>query len=704
MHIREIALFWICVCGLWVQQARSSIANPIPAADGVGTRVIIDGNRFDITGGQLSGDQANLFHSFQKFGLTQEQAANFLSNPQIQNILVRVSGGDISVINGLLQVTEGSSNLLFMNPSGIVFGPDATLNLPANFIATTADRLQFDNGFFSAFGENQYSTLLGEPTGFIFSAEQPGSILNLADLSVDTNSHLGLLGGTVISSGSLSAPEGELTITTVPGKRAIRIGQSGSLLQLEIQLPPETTDTEDWAFSIMTLPDLLASSTVTEDSLLQSLGLDQDGADSNHIEISPGDILVQNINTDISSVIAAGNLTSISGNFEAGRNLQLIANQNIQLRDSDNNPLRITAGQDLVIQGNQLIDILALANDETVIASGRDLRLVSEQAISGDTHFSSGRNFSILDLSENPGDFSSLYDPIISANGNVSFGNYSGVSLKVEATGSISGGDISINGPDTTNLTGTDPDIPILVNNRAAILRAGVITLENGENVPQTSGGADFSNTGNPSGLGNITVGNINTGSFNSSESSIIILNAEGSVVTGDLDAFRITDTGGQIDITTLGGGVTVEDLNTSSTLNAGGNISISSFGNVIIGGIDTRGNSSGGDITVASSNGSIQTGQIAASTFSSASTSSVNGGEPVVLPGDGGSIEFNALNNITTIGEISTLTDDGSGGNISFSSSEGDVFIDGRISTSSIESGNGGNVSITALNSVFYD
>ncbi len=702
MHTKEVALFWMCFCGLWGQQPMSSIANPVPAADGVGTRVNISGNRFDITGGQLSGDQANLFHSFQQFGLTQEQAANFLSNPQIQNILVRVNGGDISVINGLLQVSQGSSNLLFMNPSGIIFGPNATLNLPANFIATTADKLQFSNGIFSVFGENQYSALLGEPTSFVFSAAEPGSILNFANLSVNANSNLGLLGGTVISPGNLSAPEGEVRIATVPGKRAIRIGQSGSLLQLEVQLPPETTDVNDVAFSIMALPDLLASSTVTEDSLLQSLGLAQYDADNSHIGISPGDILVQNINANISSVTAVENLTSISGNFEANSDLQLVANQNIQLRDNNINPLKITAGRDLVIQGNQLIDILAFSNGETTIASGRDLRLVSKQAVSGDAHFNSGRNFSILDLSENPGDFSSLYDPIISANGDVSFGNYSGVSLKVEATGNISGGNIFINGPDTSGLTGADPDIPILINNRAAILRAGVTALENAENIPQSVGSSSFNGTGNTSDSGNITVGSINTSSSNSPESSIIILDSKGSVVAGNLTVRRSANSGGQIDIRTRLGDVRVGELDASSTLSAGGNISVSSFGDVIIDTIETQGNSFGGNITVNSTTGSLQTGQITASTFSSASSSSVNNGEPVVLSGDGGSIELNALRNITVNGEIRTSTsDDGSGGNISLSSSTGGIFIDGRISTFSNETGSGGNISITALDDI---
>ncbi len=111
-----------------------------PATDGTGTTVTPQGNRIDISGGKLSRDGANLFHSFQQFGLSETQTANFLSNPAIQNILARIVGGNASVINGLIQVTGGNSNLFLMNPAGIVFGANAQLNVPASFTATTANR------------------------------------------------------------------------------------------------------------------------------------------------------------------------------------------------------------------------------------------------------------------------------------------------------------------------------------------------------------------------------------------------------------------------------------------------------------------------------------------------------------------------------------------------------------------------------------
>ncbi|MGC1396266.1 MAG: filamentous hemagglutinin N-terminal domain-containing protein, partial [Coleofasciculaceae cyanobacterium] len=101
----------------------------IVAPDGTRTIITPNGNRLDISGGTVSGG-TNLFHSFQKFDLNFQETANFISNPQVQNIFGRVVSGNASIINGLIQVTGGNSNLYLMNPAGIIFGQNASLNIP----------------------------------------------------------------------------------------------------------------------------------------------------------------------------------------------------------------------------------------------------------------------------------------------------------------------------------------------------------------------------------------------------------------------------------------------------------------------------------------------------------------------------------------------------------------------------------------------
>ncbi|AFZ20039.1 CHAT domain-containing protein [Allocoleopsis franciscana] len=243
---------------LTLKAAKSVSAQPIiPAADGTDTQVTPDGNRIDITGGRLSGDGANLFHSFSQFGLNANQTANFLSNPNIQNILGRVTGGDPSVINGLIQVTGGNSNLFLMNPAGIVFGTNASLNVPAAFTATTADGIGFKDNWFNATGVNNYTALVGTPSTFAFTTNQPGSIINAGNLAVSQGQNLTLLGGTVVNTGQLSAPGGQIMMAAVPGSNLVRLSQAGHLLSLEID-PTATAATS--GITPLSLPQLLTGS------------------------------------------------------------------------------------------------------------------------------------------------------------------------------------------------------------------------------------------------------------------------------------------------------------------------------------------------------------------------------------------------------------------------------------------------------------
>ena len=139
------------------------------------TQVNLNANQIDISGGTRSG--GNLFHSFGQFGLNAGQVANFQSNPNIQNILGRVTGGNASIINGTLQVTGGPSNLFLLNPAGIIFGQNAQLNVPASFTASTANGIGFGNNqWFNATGSNNYATLSGTPSTADFLTGSGGSL------------------------------------------------------------------------------------------------------------------------------------------------------------------------------------------------------------------------------------------------------------------------------------------------------------------------------------------------------------------------------------------------------------------------------------------------------------------------------------------------------------------------------------------------
>ncbi|NEO83877.1 MAG: CHAT domain-containing protein [Spirulina sp. SIO3F2] len=234
--------------------------NITPANDGTGTVVNVQGSdRFTIQGGSLSGDGQNLFHSFEQFGLDTNQIADFLTQPQIQNVLGRVVGGNPSFINGVLQVSGSSTNLYLMNPAGIVFGSGASLNVGGDFVATTADAIGFgDSQWFNATGSNNYQTLVGNPNLFAFDRIDPGAIVNSGTLHPSGN--LTVLAGAVVNTGELSA--NTVTVQAIPDSALIRLSQPDHLLSLEV-LPPRDAQGNVGAIAPLDLPSLLTGSPVS---------------------------------------------------------------------------------------------------------------------------------------------------------------------------------------------------------------------------------------------------------------------------------------------------------------------------------------------------------------------------------------------------------------------------------------------------------
>jgi filamentous hemagglutinin family protein len=162
-----------------------------------------------IEGGATRG--ANLFHSFSNFNVGEGKGAYFANPTGIENILTRVTGSNASNIFGRLGVL-GGANLFLLNPNGIVFGPNASLDIQGSFVATTATRIQLgDSGYFSA-AQPQTSRLLSVSPGSLFFdavANQPGSIMNRGNLS--TGKHLALSAGNLDLQGQLEAG-GDLTL------------------------------------------------------------------------------------------------------------------------------------------------------------------------------------------------------------------------------------------------------------------------------------------------------------------------------------------------------------------------------------------------------------------------------------------------------------------------------------------------------------
>ncbi|NEQ44613.1 MAG: CHAT domain-containing protein [Leptolyngbya sp. SIOISBB] len=228
----------------------------VPAANATGTQVTPNGTDHIITGGTPSTDQQNLFHQFTEFNLLTGESATFVTNPTILNILSGVTGSTPSVIDGLLQVSGSNANLFLINPNGILFGPNAALNLQGSFTAVTADQVNFATGAWEMAGASEYASLVGTPQSFSFSLENPASLVNAGDLAVSPGESVVLLGGQVLNTGTITAPGGAVIISAVEGDNLVRIVQEGSLLNLEVATSAESA-APLMPFSPLTLPALL---------------------------------------------------------------------------------------------------------------------------------------------------------------------------------------------------------------------------------------------------------------------------------------------------------------------------------------------------------------------------------------------------------------------------------------------------------------
>jgi len=115
--------------------------------------------------GQLAGN--NLFHSFSEFNVDTGQTVNFSGPDNVQNIFGRVTGSNPSLIDGTISSSIPGANLFLMNPNGMMFGPNAQINISGSFHATTSDYVSFGNQERFYADINQNTTLsIAEPSAF----------------------------------------------------------------------------------------------------------------------------------------------------------------------------------------------------------------------------------------------------------------------------------------------------------------------------------------------------------------------------------------------------------------------------------------------------------------------------------------------------------------------------------------------------------
>ena len=240
------------ICG-WFQRQGILVGSAIAfSANGAIAQIIPDttlpsnsqvstqDNITTIQGGTPSG--SNLFHSFEQFSVSKGITAHFkLQNPtETQNIITRVTGKSISNIEGILKA-DGTANLFLINPNGIIFGSNASLDIKGSFIASTASSLNFADGTKFSATNPQTTPLLtvSTPIGLQFGAtaapirnqsqapsrdETTNIFRQPVGLQVQPGKTLALVGGDItLQSGNLTAASGRIELGSVASNSLVSL-------------------------------------------------------------------------------------------------------------------------------------------------------------------------------------------------------------------------------------------------------------------------------------------------------------------------------------------------------------------------------------------------------------------------------------------------------------------------------------------------
>ena len=231
--MKEIAFLSGLISGLLTSGIFLPVVAQVTSDGTTNTTVNSTNNNFNILNGIEKGN--NLFHSFKEFSIPTGSSATFNNSTDVVNIINRVTGGNISDINGLIKA-NGNANLFLINPAGIVFGENSRLDIGGSFFATTADSIVFpDNIEFSATNTEEAPLLsIKVPLGIQFGSTAATITNRSQTIDSDPTSPVGLqvkpgksitlLGGKIeFDNGQLTASGGRVNLGAVAADSFVSI-------------------------------------------------------------------------------------------------------------------------------------------------------------------------------------------------------------------------------------------------------------------------------------------------------------------------------------------------------------------------------------------------------------------------------------------------------------------------------------------------
>lgn len=331
----------------------------------------------NITGGTRAGQ--NLFHSFDKFSIPTNGEAFFDNAIDIQNIISRVTGNSVSKIDGLLR-TRNPTNLFLINPSGIIFGENAKLNIGGSFVASTANQVKFgDIGFFSATKPEQPTALLTiNPSALVFTQGQAASIqnnsriesglppranFNNTGLRIADGKSLVLVGGDInVNNGGLNAYSGRVELGAFAGNGEVGLDINSQDIRLKPNSLPRSNISLTNNSRIDVQGENAGNATITARELNISKGArinagigsltSSEGTQAGNIDLNATDSIVIEDRASVSNTVAY-NAVGNAGNININTaNLKLIGGGQI-LTDTDG---RGNGGKVIINAGNVSLD------------------------------------------------------------------------------------------------------------------------------------------------------------------------------------------------------------------------------------------------------------------------------------------------------------------------------------------------------------
>ncbi|AUB43537.1 Large exoprotein involved in heme utilization or adhesion (plasmid) [Nostoc flagelliforme CCNUN1] len=462
-----------------IKSANSQI---IPDALTINSQVTINGDITTITGGSQAG--SNLFHSFGQFSLPTGTQAHFKNALDINNILVRVTGQSPSSIDGLIQA-NGTANLFFINPNGISFGSNASLNIGGSFIASTANGIEFADGTY--FDTQQTSPTQGLltvaiPIGLRFS-NRPASILVSGDgqgartgsdlidttsgLRVQPNQTLALVGGDMALTGAtIKTAGGRIELGSVSGEGFVNL----------------TSANKGWVLgysNIKTFGDIQLSDAAVVDA--SGSGGGDIRVNSRNLSLTGGSQLeASTLGTEAGGTIEVNSADSLTLLGAPGSDLFLnttIAAEVYEGATGTGGSININTGRLLLADEGQIsAGTSGIGNSGSIEISARDIEVVGKSVIT-DSPFGS----SIATVVE-PGGFG--------IGGNISINTErltirDGGAVSVSTYSQGNGGNLAIKASDSIVVTGQLPGYGTLSTSRISALtwgsgNAGNIRVEAG--------------------------------------------------------------------------------------------------------------------------------------------------------------------------------------------------------------------------------